>query len=115
MSDLCRDFLHHKCPDCDCRCHADEAAFLDVATYGEKHAIKPVYSRDLLSHLQSGRHRLDLDVAAQVVRTLIELGWRPTVAQLVREGAPPAVPAVAPPPVTSPPPVATVAVQGELL
>jgi hypothetical protein len=85
VSDLCRDFLHHRCDDCPCRCHADEALFRDTATYGETYRIAPVYSRDLLGHLQSGREALPLDQAARVVQTLIDLGWRPTVAQLVRE------------------------------
>lgn len=89
MSDLCRDFRHDKCGGCPgCRCHFIEAVVTDTAMYGEKHAIGPVYSRDLLGHLQSGRDGLSLDQAAQVVQTVIDLGWRPTVAQLVREGDP---------------------------
>lgn len=80
-SDACRDFLHPRCPGCPCRCHADEALFRDVTVYGEQHRIGPVLSRDLLAHLQSGPERLELDQAARVVRFLIDLGWRPTVAE----------------------------------
>lgn len=87
-SDACSDFLHHKCTACGCRCHADEAAFRDTAVYGEAHAIAPVYSREVLGHLQSGADALPLDQAARVVQTLVDLGWRPTVAQLVREPPP---------------------------
>lgn len=102
ISSACRDFLHDRCPDCPCRCHTDERALTDTAVYGERHAVGALHTRQLLGHLQGGpaRGALTLDQAARVVRVVVDLGWRPSVAELLRDTDPAGADAA--PPVAEP-------------